>query len=115
MESEQHLSVTGDPQKTASENEEGVKSASKRARRISKTGISKNLPFSSCPVSFDPIDGEERRGAAFVFVCPVPAPKPIVVEGSLQHIEERPERLLPQRRQGSKNQSPSPNRPSTAK
>jgi hypothetical protein len=112
---EEEQKQSGDPQKTSENIVQGASVSKNKVRRKMRTGIPKNLPFSSCPVSFDFIDGEERRGAAFIFVCPIPTSKSIVVEGSLHHIEERPERLLPQRRQGSKNHSPLPNRPSTAK
>ncbi len=113
MESEQHL--PGNLQRNnSSGNEEGVKSVSKKARRKRRTGIPQNLPFYSCPVSFASIDDEQFDGS-FCFRNPLHPEKPTIVEGSLQFVEERPERLLPQRRQGSRNQSPLPNKPSTAK
>lgn len=114
MENEQYLQ--GDPQNIKSSgNEEGVGSPSKnKARRKKSTGIPKNRTNISCPVSIDPIDDEWIDGS-FCFRGVLLSRKPTIVDGSLQYIEERQERLLPQRRQGRRNQSPSPKRRSTAK
>jgi len=44
----------GDPQKTSENEAEGASVSKNKSRRKRRTGIPKNLPFSSCPVSFDP-------------------------------------------------------------
>lgn len=127
MESDKHL--LGDPQSNnSSGNEEGVNSASKKARRKRRVRSSEKLnqeqqqPHIDERSSGSPYEAPEP-GAGFIFVCPISSfsvEKPTIVEGSLQNIEERPERLLPQRRQGRRNHSPlsrfpSSNKPSTAK